>query len=111
MATVACCPWSKVSNSQIGRSPPGAEITFDGTKTQLTGTTRRFESPPIATGKTFKYQIVVAAFFDHFAAFENQDAVEHAHRSQTVRDDNRGPSGDEALHRFLDQRLGLGVEA
>jgi uncharacterized protein (TIGR03000 family) len=39
--------------------PAGAEVTFDGTKTTQTGTTRRFESPAIATGKTFKYQIVV----------------------------------------------------
>jgi uncharacterized protein (TIGR03000 family) len=39
--------------------PPGAEVSFDGAKTTQTGTSRRFESPPIATGKTFKYTIVV----------------------------------------------------
>jgi len=39
--------------------PSGAEVSFDGTKTQQTGTLRRFVSPPLATGKTFRYQITV----------------------------------------------------
>jgi uncharacterized protein (TIGR03000 family) len=39
--------------------PAGAEVTFDGTKTQQTGAQRRFESPPIPTDKTYKYRIHV----------------------------------------------------
>jgi uncharacterized protein (TIGR03000 family) len=39
--------------------PAGAQVSFDGTMTEQTGAQRKFESPPIATDKTFKYQIVV----------------------------------------------------
>lgn len=34
-----------------------AEVVFDGTATDQTGTTRRFQSPPVATGKTYNYEV------------------------------------------------------
>jgi uncharacterized protein (TIGR03000 family) len=37
--------------------PPGAEIWFDGEKTQQTGAFREFVSPPLAPGSNFVYQI------------------------------------------------------
>jgi uncharacterized protein (TIGR03000 family) len=39
--------------------PADAAVSFDGTKTAQTGTLRRYYSPPIPTGKTFKYHIDV----------------------------------------------------
>jgi uncharacterized protein (TIGR03000 family) len=41
--------------------PSGAEVSFDGSRTQQTGPVRRFYSPAIATGKTFKYHVTVLA--------------------------------------------------
>jgi uncharacterized protein (TIGR03000 family) len=41
--------------------PADAVVSFDGTRTTQSGTQRRFVSPPIATGKTLKYHIVVVA--------------------------------------------------
>jgi uncharacterized protein (TIGR03000 family) len=40
--------------------PADAVVSFDGTRTTQTGTRRTYYSPPVATGKTFKYQIEVA---------------------------------------------------
>jgi uncharacterized protein (TIGR03000 family) len=39
--------------------PADAEIWFDGTKTTLTGSLRRFVSPPLASGRAFVYQVRV----------------------------------------------------
>jgi uncharacterized protein (TIGR03000 family) len=41
--------------------PADAVVSIDGAKTTQTGTLRRFYSPPVAKGKTFKYQIDVVA--------------------------------------------------
>jgi len=40
--------------------PADAEIWFGDTKTTETGAVRRFESPPISTGKAFRYEVRVA---------------------------------------------------
>jgi uncharacterized protein (TIGR03000 family) len=39
--------------------PENAEVLFDGGKTQQTGTTREFVSPPLPPGKVYSYTITV----------------------------------------------------
>ena len=39
------------------RVPSDAKIWFDGSQTNQTGTTRSFESPPVAVGPEYAYQI------------------------------------------------------
>jgi uncharacterized protein (TIGR03000 family) len=39
------------------RVPPDAQIWFDDTATRQTGAVREFESPPLAPGKTYTYEI------------------------------------------------------
>jgi uncharacterized protein (TIGR03000 family) len=39
--------------------PDNAEVWFDGEKTSQTGTVREYVSPPLATGKTFTYDVRV----------------------------------------------------
>jgi uncharacterized protein (TIGR03000 family) len=39
------------------RVPAGAKIWFDGSRTNQTGTTRNFESPPLAIGPEYIYQV------------------------------------------------------
>jgi uncharacterized protein (TIGR03000 family) len=37
--------------------PVGAQLWFEGTLTTATGTTRRFESPPLVPGKEYRYEV------------------------------------------------------
>jgi uncharacterized protein (TIGR03000 family) len=71
----ACLAWSLPARAEAPEGnkaavvitvlvPAGAEVSFDGTRTQQSGTMRRFVSPPIATGKTFKYQVAVTGGAD-----------------------------------------------
>lgn len=39
--------------------PADAEVWFDGAKTTMQGTFRHFESPPLATGRSYHYQLRV----------------------------------------------------
>src|SRR3954471_2053333 len=48
--------------------------------------------------------------FDHAAIFHEQDQVGAADRRETVRDDERGPVGQQVSHRRLNQLLALRVE-
>ena len=53
----------------------------------------------------------MVALLDDAAAVEHQDAVEAAHGRQPMRDHDRGASLHQPLHRLLDQRLRLRVQA
>ena len=57
------------------------------------------------------HQVGVAALLGHPAAVEHQDAVQRAHGRQPVRDDDAGAALHQPLHRVLDQRLGVAVQA
>jgi len=41
--------------------PPDVELWFDGTKTQQTGGTRYFVTPPLTPGKTYTYEVRITS--------------------------------------------------
>src|SRR5258708_7178221 len=68
------------------------------------------EQPAIESARTNRER-GMAALLDDFATVEHQDAVEAAHRRQSVRDHDRGAALHQPFHRLLDQRFGFGIEA
>jgi len=53
---VPSAPAKKAVNITV-RVPADAEIWFDGTKTSQTGASRQFVSPPLATDKSYQYEV------------------------------------------------------
>src|SRR5207244_2713301 len=60
------------------RVPSDAKIWFDGSPTYQTGTDRTFESPPVAIGAEYVYQIRIQWKQDGKDVTKNQQVTIHA---------------------------------
>jgi uncharacterized protein (TIGR03000 family) len=60
------------------RVPGNAKIWFDGSQTKQTGTTRSFESPPLAVGPEYAYQVRIQWKQDGKEVTQTQQINVHA---------------------------------